>query len=57
MLPEDGILKVEMNSLAKPDGTEVEELPVFLAINLKKGIDMQYTYNKERCPLSDWGLT
>lgn len=46
-IPEDGILEVEVDSLAKPDGTEVEELPVFLAINLKEDTDigMQYTYD------------
>lgn len=46
-ISEDGILKIEVDSLARPDELDAEQKPVFLAVRLKEDTDigMQYTYD------------
>lgn len=46
-VPQDGKLEIEMETLAKPDGTTPEEKAIFLCITLKEksDISMQYTYD------------
>ncbi len=46
-IPQNGKLEIELETIAKPDGTTPEEKAIFLCITLKEksDISMQYTYD------------